>query len=266
MLDLVRGGEKGREWSSSAVSARLLLAASTLLLPRCCRWRRRRRRSPPRASPCASRSRTSAASPPRTFPRCAAAAAAAAAAGLSARWHARWSASASPGHRNVVAHVVDGLQAAPRDGAPALRRPGAGGVVGALVCVCVCGGDSACPSVALLPSSAPSFSAPGSTQLLAEGSHAVPVLDAAGTIVRMVTQADIIRYLGAHLDELGSLGSLTVRRGREREGSLTVRRGREREGSLTVRAGNGRGASRCGGAGSTAAPLRLSRTLSAPPL
>lgn len=47
-------------------------------------------------------------------------------------------------------------------------------------------------------------------QVLAEGVHAVPIVDAAGRITRMVTQADIIRFVAAHLDEMGPLASLTI--------------------------------------------------------
>lgn len=58
-----------------------------------------------------------------------------------------------------------------------------------------------------LPEAAPLLYA---VQLLAEGSHAVPVLSASGNILRMVTQADVVRFIGAHLDELGALGPMTV--------------------------------------------------------
>jgi CBS domain-containing protein len=47
-------------------------------------------------------------------------------------------------------------------------------------------------------------------QVLAEGVHAVPIVDPSGKIVRIITQADIIRFLAAHLDEMGPLSGLTV--------------------------------------------------------
>ena len=42
--------------------------------------------------------------------------------------------------------------------------------------------------------------------------HAVPIVDQAGRLVRMLTQADVIRHLAAHLDELGPLGTMSVSR------------------------------------------------------
>jgi predicted transcriptional regulator len=47
-------------------------------------------------------------------------------------------------------------------------------------------------------------------QTLAEGVHAVPIVDTAGKIIRLITQADIIRYIAAHVDELGPLGTMTI--------------------------------------------------------
>jgi len=60
-----------------------------------------------------------------------------------------------------------------------------------------------------LPSGAPLIYA---ARVLATGAHAVPVMDSAGTgvITRMLTQADVIRYLASHLDELGSLAGMTM--------------------------------------------------------
>jgi hypothetical protein len=49
------------------------------------------------------------------------------------------------------------------------------------------------------------------SQTLSEGAHAVPVVDSGGKIVRMLTQADVIRFLAAHLDELGPMAAMSVR-------------------------------------------------------
>lgn len=58
-----------------------------------------------------------------------------------------------------------------------------------------------------LPERAPLIYA---TQTLSEGAHAVPIVNTSGTIVRMLTQADIIRFLAAHLDELGPMATMTL--------------------------------------------------------
>jgi CBS-domain-containing membrane protein len=59
-----------------------------------------------------------------------------------------------------------------------------------------------------LPSGAPLVYA---AQILGnENLHAVPIVDPSGSLVRMVTQADIIRFLAQHVDELGPLGPMAV--------------------------------------------------------
>lgn len=58
-----------------------------------------------------------------------------------------------------------------------------------------------------LPERAPLIYA---TQTLSEGVHAVPIVDTAGTIIRVLTQADIIRFLAQHLDELGPMATSTL--------------------------------------------------------
>jgi hypothetical protein len=46
-----------------------------------------------------------------------------------------------------------------------------------------------------------------------DGVHAVPIVSPDGSILRMLTQADVIRFLAAHVDELGPLGTVTVSAG-----------------------------------------------------
>ena len=43
------------------------------------------------------------------------------------------------------------------------------------------------------------------------GVHAVAIVNADGSIRRMLTQADVVRFLAAHVDELGPLATATVR-------------------------------------------------------
>lgn len=58
-----------------------------------------------------------------------------------------------------------------------------------------------------LPSGCPLLYA---ARVLSEGVHAVPIVDAEGRIVRLVTQADVIRFLATRLDMLGPLGQLSI--------------------------------------------------------
>lgn len=58
-----------------------------------------------------------------------------------------------------------------------------------------------------LPAGCPAVYA---AHVLAAGAHAVPIVDLDGGIVRVVTQADVVRFLAAHLDALPATMGLTL--------------------------------------------------------